>query len=154
MLEKLAVTCDLAIWSATPQRNTTPLVNLVFPTIPFKFVWHRDQTVPDTLRRGMATRDDDRHEAHAILKPMSRIYSDNPMYSAMRTINVDDGCYKTRQDVGNMLMLPTYDIECVAKEVVGATTTDPVLEKMRLVIEESLVGLTDVRTVLPRMVFI
>eukprot|EP00760_Papus_ankaliazontas_P004830 PhM_4_TR12190/c0_g1_i1/m.67092 len=147
-LQRLTSVADVAVWSATPMRNTVPLAQMAFPEVPFKFMWHRDHTSPDTLRRKIGGVSD-RSDAHAVMKDLGKIYADYPnVYTPQRTVSVDDAGFKTRSHSGNLLLVPTFDVNVLMRESQGEV--DATLDKMVDFIEKELVGVEDVRTVLPR----
>eukprot|EP00759_Apiculatamorpha_spiralis_P011313 PhF_6_TR18709/c0_g1_i1/m.27339 len=152
VLSQLSKTCDLAIWSATPQRNTVPLVQTALPDIPFQFIWYRDHTIPDTLRRSLTvgTSENDRHDVHGVLKDLNKVYKEHGgKYTAGRTVIVDDTITKSRLHAGNCVLLPTYDLIKVSQESPEALdTVDPVLQSFQTFVEEKLLNVADVRSLL------
>ncbi|KNH09212.1 hypothetical protein XU18_0490 [Perkinsela sp. CCAP 1560/4] len=150
-LEKLSQVSDLAIWSATPHRNTVPLVSMAFPNIDFKFVWHREHTTTDNIKRLLPA--DDTRNRFSVIKDLNKIYEEMPQYSPERTVMVDDTIFKTRCHSGNVILLPTYDVNCVVREPAGvdeSALNTQAAEELYRFIKEELIPVKDVRDLLPK----
>lgn len=139
-LTKLSEKCDLAIWSSTTARNTTPLMEAVFQNAPFsfKFVWSREHTKSDDIRRLMAASRDDEH---ATLKDLSLITNAFPQYNLDRIVLVDDTPSKARLQADNFLWVKTFD-----ETTLGS---DDGMKSLVETVQARLVGCSDVRKILP-----
>lgn len=139
-LTKLSEKCDLAIWSSTTTRNTAPLMDAVFQNAPFsfKFVWSREHTKSDDIRRLMAASRDDEH---ATLKDLSFVTSAFPQYSLDRIVLVDDTPSKARLQADNFLWVTTFDENNLR--------SDNGMESLVEAVNSKLVGCSDVRKILP-----
>ena len=150
LLAKLTEVCDVAIWSATPHRNTAPLVSMAFPSIDFKFVWHREHTSSDNIKRLLSA--GDVKNQYSVIKDLERVYQMMPQYCPERTIMVDDTVFKTRNQIGNVVLVPTYDVNCIMREKPDvaeiAPSVDPLLDLIK-----KLISTNDVRKALPQKLF-
>mmetsp|Transcript_16007 Transcript_16007/g.24940 ORF Transcript_16007/g.24940 Transcript_16007/m.24940 type:complete len:204 (-) Transcript_16007:67-678(-) len=149
-LERLSKVSNLAIWSATPHRNTVPLVSMAFPGIDFKFIWHREQTTTDNIKRLLPANEKD--NKFSVIKELDKVYKLYPQYSPQNTLYVDDKVFKTRCHAGNVLLVPTYDVNCLIKEpsdAAGDTTAEAIADQLFSFIKKELLNADDVRNVLP-----
>ena len=180
-LDRLRKHFDLAIWSATPARNTVPVATDAFPNHKFLFVWHRGQTIKDKIRRQLSACSE-RSDAHAVLKNLNRVYTDFPMCNPKNTVMIDDAIFKCRAHSGNVLLIPTYNIYDVMNEGEKVETQEDIKGKpsakngeknmdsdqgnpndasdasMKCValcqfLEQNLLDCSDVRTKLPQKLF-
>ena len=150
-LEVLSESVDLAIWSATPHRNTAPLVSMAFSHINFKFVWHREQTSPDAIKRLLPA--ESTQNQFAVKKDLSSVYSHMPQYTPERTVIVDDTVFKSRRHSGNVILVPTYDIHRIMKEDNNNFDKGSDVQGFINFIQDKILCTSDVRAELPRKVF-
>lgn len=140
-LTELSAVCDVAIWSSTTKRNTDPVVSAVFPKMDFKFVWTRDNTIPDDFRRSVAV---DKEDQHATIKDLHSVWEAYPQYTRERTVIVDDTPSKGKMNADNLIWLRSCQQPDVLEE-----QGMPLLKKFVL---DELVSLPDVRSILPKRI--
>lgn len=143
-LRELSAHCDFGIWSSATKRNTDPLVKLVLPAaegLKFKFVWSRENTLPDDFRRSVVI---DPSDEWSTIKDITALTSEFPDVDPARTVFVDDTPSKLRTSAANCLWIDT----CEGEKIEEPTA----LLRMRDFILDELVPARDVRTILPRKV--
>lgn len=146
LFETLAVLsqhCDVAVWSSTTAKNTTPLMEAVFSNMPqpFRFVWTREHTSSDDFRRMMNSQHEDEH---ATLKDIHQVLKQFPEYKIERTVLIDDTPSKARQHSDNFIWLQSFGVDTL--------TSDAALPQLQEFILKEILPAEDVRRVLPRRV--
>lgn len=134
--------CDIAVWSSTTTRNTIPVVQAVFgQKHPFKFVWTREQTIPDDFRRSVPF---DAEDENATIKDLAEVWKQYPEYSPEHTIVVDDTPSKLRGAAENFVWL-----EGLGDGDAEKVKSDTHLTKFVEFVEKQIVTSKDVRQILP-----
>ena len=139
MLNKLQELADVAIWSAAAARNTVPVVKEAFPDTNFQFVWHRDHTEADKIRRQLRGASDERVDAHSVIKDLGRVYHEFPGRSAAHTVVVDDTIFKGRGQSENVLLVPSYSLfEVMCESATYSTSCEKDVGMPHVVQEENI----------------
>lgn len=146
-LTELSRSCDLAIWSSTTARNTTPMMESVFDasSLKFRFVWTREHTTSDDFRRLMSSQHED---DYATLKDLTVVQKAFPEYGLDRMALIDDTPSKGRLQADNFVWLPTFTVDQRLKNDEFEPGVNNMVRLQQLV-EGQLLPATDFRKVLP-----
>ena len=174
VLTQLSGSHNLAIWSTNTRKNTLSQVNHLFPEINFKFVFHREHTISDSMRRKDAKvffPDDLKHKwHHATLRnypgAIKNEYFD--LYNPNATTFVETSIDENRGFCENCIVIEPYDFDPI-RTVPSETSdqnlnldldrleispesdvSDSTLSKLITFLENDLAKSKDVRCILPR----